>query len=362
MTRSDPVAASEPAPGMADAFRTIAELNGDVAFILDCATGLPAYVSPAVGTMLGYDADDIRSDGPLGMLVAGLDERLRRFAGGDGSRLRVVREFELRRPDGREVAVEVVSQLMPDAAGQARLLAGVVRDISGERERARERKRFASMLNHEFRTPLSTIDGAIQRLEATADGADEPTRQRYRKIAAATDRLIAMLDDYLSPERMADVGRERAANTVSPRLLLEELVAQARQAGRPVQFSAEPLPATVRAEPAGMRMVLKILLDNILRYTPAGSGIVVTGRCVARGIALTLQDNGAGVPDGERVRIFDKGYRGSNAAGVPGSGLGLYMARSVVEVHGGTLEHVPVAGSGAEFRIWLPSLGVQIVA
>jgi PAS domain S-box-containing protein len=362
MARSAPVSV----PGdAADAFRTIAELGGDLAFIVDCASGLPVYISPHVNDMLGYDVSDVhdqfatKREGPLAPLCAGLQERLRRFAAGDGSRLRVAREFDLLRPDGREVPVEVISTLLLDQAGRAQTLAGIVRDLSARRAREREQKRFASMLNHEFRTPLSTIDGAIQRLEATNADADEATRQRYRKIANAADRLIAMLDDYLSPERMAELGRQHKSNTVAPRLLLEELVAQARVAGRPVQLQAGELPALLRGEPAGLRLALKILLDNALRYTPAGSGLTVLGQRTENGVALALRDAGPGVPPADLGRIFDKGYRGSNAAGLPGSGLGLYMARSVVEVHGGTLEHVAVPEGGAEFRLWLPVQDAQ---
>jgi two-component system, OmpR family, sensor kinase len=362
--------ASVPLPGHAepvstlvtvDAFRTIAELGGDLAFILDCEVGLPVYISPNLGEMLGYDVSDVHEhlltngEGPLAPLCAGLQERLRRFAAGDGSRLRVVREFDVLRPDGREVPVEVISTLLLDEAGRARTLAGLVRDLSARREREREQKRFASMLNHEFRTPLSTIDGAIQRLEATNAKADEPTRQRYRRIATATDRLIAMLDDYLSPERMAALGRQRQDRTVAPRLLLEELAAQARVAGRPVQLQAEALPAQVRGEPAGLRLALKILLENAVRYTPADAALAVLGRRAQNGVELVLRDAGPGVPPADLPRIFDKGYRGSNATGLPGSGLGLYMARSVVEVHGGTLEHVAPPAGGAEFRLWLPA-------
>ena len=345
----------------AEAFRAIAELGGDLAFILDCATGLPVYVSPGVDDMLGYSVADIRAqlqnggDGPLAALCAGLPERLRRFAAGDGSRLRVQREFDLRRPDGSDVAVEVISTLALDATGQARALLGLVRDVSARRERERERKRFASMLNHEFRTPLSTIDGAIQRLEALGTKADEVTRERYRKIASATDRLIAMLDDYLSPERIAALGGRRRENGVAPRLLLEELAAQARVAGRPVTLAAADLPASLRGEPSGLRLALKVLLDNALRYTPAGTTLHATGRRVDGGIELALRDEGAAVPPGDVERIFDKGYRGANAAGIAGSGLGLYMARSVVEVHGGSLAYACHAEGGAEFRLWLPA-------
>jgi PAS domain S-box-containing protein len=344
----------------ADAFRTIAELGGDLAFILDCGTMELAYVSAGVDDMLGYSSADIRAqlvhggEGPLAVLCAGLPERLKRFAAGDGSRLRVMREFDLRRPDGSEVAVEVISTLALDDAGQPRALLGLVRDVSARRERERERKRFASMLNHEFRTPLSTIDGAIQRLESLGTKADEATRQRYRKIATATDRLIAMVDDYLSPERMAALGSQRRENTVGPRLLLEELVAQARVAGRPVTLTAGDMPAALRGEPSGLRLALKVLLDNALRYTPAGTKLHVTGQRAIGGVELALRDEGAGVPAGDVDRIFDKGYRGANAEGIAGSGLGLYMARSVVEVHGGSLAYACHPEGGSVFRLWLP--------
>jgi two-component system OmpR family sensor kinase len=343
----------------ADAFRTIAELGGDLAFIIDHSSGLPAYVSPAVDAMLGYSIDEIRKQfgdgaGAVYPLCAGMAERVRRFEAGDGSRLRVVREFSLRRPDGRDVPVEVISTLLLDDDGNVDALAGIVRDLSERHARAQERKRFASMLNHEFRTPLSTIDGAIQRLEATNGAADEPTRQRHRKIATATDRLIAMLDDYLSPDRMAELGTQRRADTVSPRLLLEDLVAQARVAGRPVSFESDELPAALRADPAGLRLALKILLDNAICYSPEGTELRVAGRRRNGGIELALHDAGPGVPADEAARIFDRGYRGTNSAGIKGSGLGLYMARSLVEVHGGSLHLAPASGQGAEFCLWLP--------
>ena len=358
---ASPLPSGQEGLASADAFRTIAELGGDLAFIVDCTSGLPVYVSPGIDAMLGFSGADIHAqlatdpDGPLRPLCAGLAERLRRFAGGDGSRLRVVRAFELRRPDARIVPIEVISTFLLDDAGQVRALAGIVRDQSERRARALERKRFASMLNHEFRTPLSTIDGAIQRLEATNAKADAPTRERHRRIATATDRLIGMLDEYLSPERMADIGTQRRADSVAPRLLLEELVAQARVAGRPVGFDAAPdLPPTLRADPAGLRLALKVVLDNALRYSPAGSPLQVSGCLADGGVELLLRDAGPGVAAQDAAHVFDKGYRGANAAGIPGSGLGLYMARSVVEASGGALALGAAEGQGAAFRVWLP--------
>jgi PAS domain S-box-containing protein len=347
---------------MGEEFRVIAEISGDVAFSIDCASGLPRYISPSAEYLLGYGPQDFhdhfsgtRAAPALQLLCGGLTERLARFAAGDRTRTRLVREFDVTHRSGHIVPVEVISTLMLDHDGAPRSLVGMVRDLSPRRAREQEQKRFASMLNHEFRTPLSTIDGAIQRLEATNTTADEPTRQRYRKIAVAVDRLIGMLDDYLSPERMAALGSQRRENTVGPKLLLEELVAQARVAGRPVTLAAGDLPAALRGEPSGLRLALKVLLDNALRYTPAGTALHAAGRRADGGVELALRDEGHGVPPDDVAHIFDKGYRGANTEGVAGSGLGLYMARSVVEVHGGSLTYACPPEGGAEFRLWLPA-------
>ncbi|THC43574.1 PAS domain-containing sensor histidine kinase [Massilia sp. Mn16-1_5] len=348
---------------LSEQFRVIAEIGGDVAFSIDCASGQLRYVSPAIEQLLGYTPEQIVADfgagaeGPLAVLHAGVPERMRRLRAGDRSRLRLVRETELQGAHGYPVPVEVISSLLCDDDGRPQALVGLLRDLSPRRLREAEQKRFASMLNHEFRTPLSTIDGAIQRLEATSPHTDEATRARYRKIAVATDRLIGMLDDYLSPERMAGIGSERQPTTVAPRILLEEGAAQLRAAGRTASIKARELPETLRCDPEGLRLALKVLVDNAIAYSPATSPVVLGGRLAASGIELAVRDHGPGVPRDEQTRVFDKFYRGSNAAGMPGSGLGLYMARSIVEVHGGVLSLVTPSGGGAEFRIWLPIAG-----
>lgn len=347
MNRSSSVNHPGAAADDAAAFRAIAELAGDAAFIIDCATREVRYASPAFAGMLG-DASVQWS------ALLGLDARVRLFASGDQSQRHSTQDIDIRKPDASALPVRIMSTLVADETGRCVALAGVIRGLSAEREREAQQKRFASMLNHEFRTPLATIDGAIQRLQATCAHADEPTRQRYRKIAVAVDRLIAMLDEYLSPERMAALGSTRAPNAVAPGQLLEEAASQARAAGREVSLALDGLPPALRGDPAALRLAVKVLVDNALAYSPSGSPVELAGRAVANGIELSVRDHGAGVPRQDIPFIFDKSYRGSNAAGLPGNGLGLYMARSVLEVHGGAVELVAPSGKGSLFKIFLP--------
>lgn len=346
---------------LADCFRTIAELRGDIVWIVDCSTGVLEYISPSSNALLGYPPSQFKDqlvnggDGPLALLCGGLDERLRRFAAGDSTRLRTVREFHIAHgAQARTVPVEVTSTLLASAGGASHSLVGTIRDISAQRDVEAAQRRFASMLNHEFRTPLSTIDGAIQRLEVTGSSADDATRQRYRKIAGAVDRMIAMLDEYLSPDRLEATGHKRKEHYAEPARLLEEAADIARAAGRAAIVAGAGLPGQIRCAPDGLRLALKVLVENAIQYSPQDTAIELSGLRDEGGIALLVRDKGDGVPDAELARVFDKFYRGSNAGKRPGSGLGLYMARSVVEVHGGSLTVNNHDECGAIFRLWLP--------
>lgn len=269
----------------------------------------------------------------------------------------VTAQFDLVDAGGRPLALEVVALVTVDAAGVAPLLLARLRDLSAARALVQDQRRFASMLNHEFRTPLATIDGAVQRLEAFGHQVDEPTRQRYRKIGAAVDRLIGMLDEYLSPDRMAALGSSRQPNTISVGELIEGAQAQLRQAGREVVLDIEEQQLRLRGEPQGLRLALKVLVDNALAYSPPDTPVTLGARRQGGGIEIAVHNEGAAVDAADAARIFDKGYRGANAAAVAGSGLGLYIARSIVDVHGGVLGLAPPAArGGVEFRMWMPVL------
>ncbi|CDG80722.1 PAS domain-containing sensor histidine kinase [Janthinobacterium agaricidamnosum] len=334
-------------------FRLLAEHAVDAGFLVDCASLKLLYVSPVASRLSGYDQAELEA--MAAELLADLPARLQRLRGGDASRLHLVRQFERQHQDGRVLPLEIVSTLVCDAAGHPVSLVGVLRDITARRDQEAAQKRFASMLSHEFRSPLATIDGAIQNLEIHAGSADEATRKRYHKIQTAVDRLLALIDEYLTPQRMASIGRERQPNGIAPKALLDAAAAQGGTPDHPVSVSIEGLPGHLRCDPDGMRMCLQVLLDNARHYAPAGTTIELNGRPAPQGgIELTVADHGPGVHEDDMPRLFDKFFRGRNAGASAGSGLGLYMARAVVEVHGGTLSVSNRPEGGAIFRIWLP--------
>jgi PAS domain S-box-containing protein len=334
-------------------YRLLLEHSSEISWMADCATLKLTWLSPAAERQFGYTLETAQT--LAHGLLKDLQARLTRYAAGDLSRRRLLRETELAHADGHLLPVEIESTLLLGADGKPVTVLGVVRDLSAQRELAAQQKKFASMLSHEFRTPLSTIDGAVQRLEMTGAHHDEGTRKRYRKIQTAVDRMLAMLDEYLSPERMASIGRERQANEINPSNLLETVAEQARHRRKQITVTTQGLPQWMRCDPVGMRLCLETLLDNAIKYTGVNIPIELVGKIATEGgVEFLVRDHGAGIAEAELPHVFDKAFRGSNAAGVAGSGLGLYMARSIVDVHGGIVTARNVSESGTEFRIWLP--------
>lgn len=334
-------------------YRLLLEHGSEISWMADCATLQLTWLSPAAERQFGYTLETAQT--LAHGLLKDLQTRLARYAEGDLSRRRLLRETELAHADGHLVPVEIESTLILGADGVPVTVIGVVRDLSARRELAAQQKKFASMLSHEFRTPLSTIDGAVQRLEMTGTHHDEGTRKRYRKIQTAVDRMLVMLDEYLSPDRMASIGRERQPNEINPANLLDTAAEQARHRRHQITVQSQGLPQWIRCDPAGLRLCLEMLLDNAIKYTSDNIPIELVGRIAAEGgVEFLVRDHGAGIAAAELSKVFDKAFRGSNATGVQGSGLGLYMVRSIVDVHGGTVAARNVSESGAEFRIWLP--------
>ncbi|HEY0844017.1 MAG TPA: CHASE domain-containing protein [Noviherbaspirillum sp.] len=351
-------------------YRLIAENTSDVIWMMDAETLHFSYISPSVERQRGYTAEEMMArqqaaragdESPdtsaMPLIEPHLRERIRRFLSGDETQRRGITEIDVAHKDGHVIPLEVVSTLVCDEQNVPRAIIGVSRDISARRAAQEEQKRFVAMVSHEFRTPLATIDGAVQRLQATATHVDAPTRHRYDKIQKATDRLTALLDDYLTQERIDTASQGLHLSSASPLDLLHDSAASARalSADHQISIEAPDLPDSFRCDIDRLRLTLRVLADNAVKYTPPGSRVMLKASAVRGGIEFIVADDGHGIPDNELPHVFDKFFRGRRASQQTGSGLGLHMARRVVEMHGGTLTAHNRAEGGAQFRIWLPS-------
>lgn len=175
----------------------------------------------------------------------------------------------------------------------------------------------------------------------------------------AVDRLTALLDDYLNQDRLDTVTHGLHPLPIAPLLLLQDCQssAQAVSIEHKVVVEGANVPNLVWCDGDMMRLALRVLVDNAVIYTPAGSVVRLQCRSApGGGIEFVVSDNGSGIPEDELPHIFEKFFRGRRAFEHSGTGLGLYLAASVAEAHGGTLSARNLPQCGAEFTLWLPDV------
>lgn len=228
--------------------------------------------------------------------------------------------------------------------------------LAREREAAAVQRDFVAMASHEFRTPLTVIDGQAQRILKRRDAiTPDELAERAGKVRAAAQRLTRAIDGFF---RLARSPEGRPPFEPAP-LDLPALVAEACQAvaeeGRPVELRLGGLPGTVDGDAALVRQALDNLLDNAVKYSPPGSPVAVEGRAEPGWAVLSVADRGVGLPGRDRDRLFDRYHRGDNVGEVPGTGVGLHAVRVLAGLHGGRVEAADREGGGAVFTLRLPA-------
>jgi two-component system phosphate regulon sensor histidine kinase PhoR len=239
----------------------------------------------------------------------------------------------------------------------------VLHDISELRRLERARRDFVANVSHEFKTPLTAIQGFAETL---LGGALDDAANRRRFVEIIRDhaqRLARLTDDLLTLARIEAERLELDLRRVSLAGLIDSCVETARmraeQKGLLLASQCPPDLPAVRGDAARLAEALQNLLDNAVQYTPAGGSIVVRAS-VAPGppqqAVIAVSDTGLGIPREELPRIFERFYRvdAARSREVGGTGLGLSIARHLVEIHGGRIEVQSEVGRGSTFSIFLP--------
>jgi signal transduction histidine kinase len=221
---------------------------------------------------------------------------------------------------------------------------------------------FIALVSHDLRTPLTSIIGYVE-LALDDDGSeplDEERRRYIEVVARSSDRLLRLVDDLLLAARLQS-GRfvlsveESDLESVAADAL-DEAHARAERSGVSLFLSCEA-PVRVECDRRRLLQLLDNLVGNAVKFTPEGGRVELRVERTLAGAAVEVLDTGVGIPAGEEERIFDRFYRAASAvsAQVPGTGLGLFIARAIAERHGGTLVARRREGGGSIFRLELPS-------
>ena len=231
--------------------------------------------------------------------------------------------------------------------------------LAQEQRLALLQRNFVSMASHEFRTPLSIIDGHAQRLRKLKDRlAAHEIDERAGKIRAAVLRLTHLIENLLDSSRLIDAGVGLYFNPEEIDLagLLHEVCQLHREIapGSQINERFASTPLLIRADPKLLFQMFSNLISNAMKYSPSGSLVEISAALEGEQAVVEVKDNGIGIPAKDIGALFERYYRGSNVSGIVGTGVGLYLVRMVVEVHGGEIAVESAEGKGSAFSVRLP--------
>ncbi len=217
---------------------------------------------------------------------------------------------------------------------------------------------FVSLVSHELRGPMASVVGCASTLRQRWRTLTPEQRESFLAlIDEETTRLAALIGDVLDTSRVEAGTFSYSFADIDLAELLEETVAVVDLGTEEVSLSTSlstPLP-TIRGDRERLRQLVMNLLTNAVKYTVTGDEVEVRAAATRRVVEVSVVDNGPGITSEEQRVIFEKFGRGSRVGGsIPGAGLGLFIARSIAEAHGGSLQVESRPGEGATFIVRLP--------
>jgi signal transduction histidine kinase len=240
-----------------------------------------------------------------------------------------------------------------------------IRSYEAERKTVEELRRlsalradFVSLVSHELRSPMAAVIGSARTLQQRWRQLGPDQRESFLAlIADETSRLATLVGDVLDTSRIEAGTFSFTFEPVDVGRLVEESVAHAGLSQDEVAVRADvakSLPS-VRGDRERLRQVLANLIDNAVKYSRDGDAVDVSARAENGRVEVTVRDSGPGIPPEQQRLIFEKFGRAPVTGAVkPGTGLGLFIARSIAEAHGGSLDVRSTPGRGAAFTLALP--------
>lgn len=227
-----------------------------------------------------------------------------------------------------------------------------------ERELSELKSRFISTTSHEFRTPLTGILSNAELLEHYSNRFSEAKKQELvQRIESSVKYMTSLLDDVLIVGK-AETGRLefKPAQVDLPalcRAVLDEISREQRKP-HPLNFEVKGDISPIIGDARLLRLTLKNLIDNAMKYSPDGGQVDVTVTYQPEKVVLEVRDNGIGIPLEDQARLFENFHRAGNVGTIAGTGLGLSIVRNSVALHNGTVSIDSRVGAGTSVKICLP--------
>jgi PAS domain S-box-containing protein len=256
---------------------------------------------------------------------------------------------------GRLTYLRTTATPLRDARGTINGALSVSRDVTESAELERLKDQFIRLAAHELRTPVAVLRGCTQALIRTTEELPPPKRRILEGILRGVDRIerIVKALHYVSEIELGRIGIVPEPVDVSA--LVGKIVSDMANASEAHSVHLAHIdPGVVRGDRERLRQVVITLIDNAIRYSPRGSDIDIDVRRSDRDVQVSVRDRGVGIPTSQRSQIFQRLYRAQVGTNDGGMGLGLFVAKAIIEHHGGRIWFESKEGEGSTFSFSLP--------
>jgi signal transduction histidine kinase len=269
-------------------------------------------------------------------------------------------------PTGEIRYVQAYALVERDPAGKPLKMIGVNFDVTHEKEVDKAKTEFVSLASHQLRTPLSSINWYTEMLlNEDAGKINEDQKKYLNEVYTGSQRMVELVNSLLNVSRL-DLGTF-IINPIEidvPKLiknLLAELKPQIIAKKQNINETYEEKLPPLLADQNLLRMVLQNLLSNAVKYTPAGGTISAEAKIIDKEFVINISDTGMGIPKAQQDKIFMKLFRADNAkqSETEGTGLGLYIIKSIVDQAGGRVWFESEENKGTTFHVSFPMAGMK---
>jgi two-component system phosphate regulon sensor histidine kinase PhoR len=333
--------------------------------------GTIAFLNAAAEGLIGRTTQEARGQRVRALITLKCDTD-ENFRIGDyidsalnGNAIPLPEDVYLLRPDGVKVYISGVAVPIFDERKRPDGAIFVFQDISYVREVDQMKTGFLSVAAHQLRTPLSTIRWFLELLIDPSEGKLKKNQKMFAENAYLSLRKMVGLVNRLLAVTRLEGGRvpfkpEPTDLKALTKDILESLKQKLSERKLDISMDLPDLPA-VALDPTLAREVFVNLIENAIRYTPDGGQISVTARDEGDRLSWSVADTGIGIPKAQQDKIFEKFYRAGNAIEYTseGSGLGLYLAKFIVDAWGGKIGFTSEEGQGTTFRVTVPKAGMR---
>ncbi|MEI6238693.1 MAG: ATP-binding protein, partial [bacterium] len=360
-------------------FKLAVENTSEQVFITD-VEGMIVYSNKSIENITGFKPSEAlgKKAGTLWKLPMTLDYYKNMWDIIKNQKKNYIGEIQNKRKDGEIYTARLnISPVLNDKNEVIHFVA-IERDISKEKEVDKAKTEFVSLASHQLRTPLSAINWYTEMLLAGDAGPINEEQKKYlNEVATGNKRMVALVDALLNVSRL-DLGTFMIEpEPVNTKEMAKSVIAELQPMIKEKKIEikevyGENLPI-FNADQKLLRMVLQNLLSNAFKYTPALGTVSLQMRVIQKGeifgekvlsgasFAISVGDNGIGIPERQQDKIFSKLFRADNAreSETEGTGLGLYVIKSIIDKSGGDVWFKSEENKGTTFYIILPDSGMK---